>query len=492
MYPGFGQNFDAQTRRSFPPQADDQYPELPTLPSSSTAAYYPATSSHPQLSFSNQPMYQEPFGTFLPPPVTAADQSHRDYRLATFNANHLPPSSFSSQPPFGPPMSFPDPILRPDFFDSSTPQYRSPSQDVPPYWDSAVLSNIPFDTYYNSVAQDQPQDFLSIDRLSTMPPGGDDIPPLGDPLPVLLPPNEPRPQPVGRSVPDSLPIRQSGSRSRPLQFHPYNRSSQLKLRGVAINNDIPDGGKPLQPKPSRIGPSLYDEDNSTHQTIFNNTTDTLIRSALNNNPFLFEQERKQQALDALISSASEFEKDHGKQWATDNLGEFYRSTTPPSASIMSSCKKVARGLVQHGYGLRPSVWLRTSEIQHQVQMVENLTASFPPEFIFEKDDSDKRWAFENRVVLDVVLNTITDLGYSSYLTDLKSITCTACAAVLCALKERSSGRFARIEFVVSQYKEEYESFMNYIETVILPDPELSARWEEFTVLVFDTLNTICS
>jgi hypothetical protein len=82
-------------------------------------------------------------------------------------------------------------------------------------------------------------------------------------------------------------------------------------------------------------------------------------------------------------------------------------------------------------------------------MTMTLIVSFPPDFIFGRDEFNRAWAFEHLVILDVVLNTVTELKYFQYLTDLKSMFCTASAAVKCALQECSGGGFLRKDFGVS-------------------------------------------
>jgi hypothetical protein len=126
-----------------------------------------------------------------------------------------------------------------------------------------------------------------------------------------------------------------------------------------------------------------------------------------------------------------------------------------------------------------------------MQTAVSLIASFPPEFIFGRDEFNRAWAFEHLVILDVVLNTIVELNYLDYLSDLKSIFSTASAAVQCALLERSGGGFIRKDFGVSQFKPVFDSFMNYFQEVILQDAVLLARWEQYQALVFIALRKLC-
>ncbi|KAG2146228.1 hypothetical protein DEU56DRAFT_909908 [Suillus clintonianus] len=521
-HPGFqagyydpdGSQIGAQTRQTqYYPSSDDQ--RLP-------ATIYNGLRTN---------IFLEP-SVVPPPPVPAAGQSLSVHLATAHPGNLVTSSSFADRPLFsdpnsfatrerrddyhssvnqsgeGPPVSFPgDPSFHPNpygFFEPHTSQYdhlfSGPSTHVEP---------VPSQSYYHpslaacfeEVSHAGPQDVLSADGMCMVPAGFEDIPALNESLPPNgLHPGQPwsplrRQEPVNDTL--SLPTCQPGSRSRvskPLefQFHPYSRPAQLKLRGVATTKDIPVAGSSRsKTQPSRIGPSLYDGENRIHQRIFETAQESRIRSALNVNPFLFEQDRKNEALAALTKSASEYDKDFGKKWAYDNLGVFYKSNPSLSAKIMTTCKKLARPLVQRGYELRPSVWSRTSESKHQMEMVDRLVSSLPPEFIFGKDEFGRSWAFEHHVVLDVVVNTIVELGYLEYLTDLKTLFCTAAAAVRCCLDERSDGGFKAKDFLVSQFKETFDLLMNHIQKQIVPDVELSARWEEYQKLVFDTLRDIC-
>lgn len=172
------------------------------------------------------------------------------------------------------------------------------------------------------------------------------------------------------------------------------------------------------------------------------------------------------------------------------MAEFYKTNSVPSTNIMTTCKKYARSLVQRGCDLRPSVWANKSEYEHQMQTARALIKSFPLLFIFGRDEFGRLWPFENDVILDVVLNTIVDLGYELYLTDLKAIFSTAAAAVQCAVQERVFRGLTRVEFGVSQYKPVFQSFETYIEKVVERDLELSARWQKYQECVFHTLRDI--
>lgn len=260
---------------------------------------------------------------------------------------------------------------------------------------------------------------------------------------------------------------------------------------------------PLPPAP--IGPSTYNCDDKTHRQIFKSAKRNVIEDALNRSPFLSEQERKRGAQVALVKATVDFgtshllrrqrltfEKESGKTWARNNTQAFYRSLSAmPCALIMATSKRVARVLVQRGYHLRPSVWLRISERTHQIQSATDLVGSSPPKLIFGEDEDGRPWPFENNVILDVVLYTIVELGYLSFITDphFKSIFCAVSAAVLCTLQERTTNK--EIKFGVTEFKPMFEMFCDYFEEKIVSNPEQFTRWKEYTLLVKATLDNIC-
>lgn len=396
-----------------------------------------------------------------------------------------------------------NPYIFPNFFYP----HSGPSQNISiPYINSMPSYDPSFAQYFDNLDEIRPQAIMSMDGMSTRPSCSEDIPSLGDPVPLDEPfdldeilclreqPPLKLPLPVGQ--PSALPTQPSRPRvrnSKSLQFHPYTGVSNSKLRGfdATTKNSLDNvtEAEPSQPLRS-IGPLVYDDDNKTHRKIFKIAERSLIKDAVNLTPFLSEQEKKQGAQDALAKATSHF--DSGNIWASKNTLTFYRSLNPmPSAHIMATSKKIARALVQRGYHLRPSVWLRISERQYQIQKTKNLIASSPPAFIFGKDEHGRSWAFENDVVLDVVLYTMVELNYLPYVTDptLKSMFCTASTAVKCALQERLTNE--EIKFGVTEFKPVYDRFSDYFDENIVPVPELLARWKEYALLVLDTLRDIC-
>jgi hypothetical protein len=253
-----------------------------------------------------------------------------------------------------------------------------------------------------------------------------------------------------------------------------------------------------------IGPSAYNDGDKTHQSIFRSAEDNLIKDAVNLTPFLFEQEKKQGAQNALAKATVRygkvhlllrqrltFQKESGKTWARNNTMTFYRSLNPmPSALLMSTFKRTARTLIQRGYKLRPSVWLRISEHKHQTQTATGLLESSPPVLIFKKDENGRLWAFEHDVILDVVLNTIVELDYYDHIKDptMKTMFCAASTAVRCAMQERASD--SEVKFGVAEFKPVFDEFCDYFDETIVQNPELLARWMEYTSCVSATLKNI--
>ncbi|KAG1728861.1 uncharacterized protein EDB91DRAFT_1253291 [Suillus paluster] len=204
-------------------------------------------------------------------------------------------------------------------------------------------------------------------------------------------------------------------------------------------------------------------------------------------PFLTEQERKTAAHEALVSAASVYDEEYGSRWGAENLTVFYKSfTMPPSTDIMSTCKKSAHGMAKIGYDLHSSIWSEDHEPQYLIDMVKDLINNplFPLKFIFGNDSGnhqvDKMHPFEHHIIRTVVINTILKLGYVPYITELDALFCTAAAAVECALQELASGQLnTSIDFGVSNFKPRYTLLSEYIHNHIKTNPESSARWEEF-------------
>ncbi|KAG2107799.1 hypothetical protein BD769DRAFT_1392898 [Suillus cothurnatus] len=329
-----------------------------------------------------------------------------------------------------------------------------------------------------------PPPIVSIDGISTLAPDSEDIQPIGEsllvdePLPLgdSLTVREPSPPPP----PSGSHSRQPGKRPLEIKFWPYPHA-RPKLRGLTSAKGFSDAApSPTFPPSSRIAPLQYSNKIRIHRKIFREARVILIRSALKDCPFLIEQERKVAALEALTSAATAYDQGYGSIWATENLSTFYKTfTVPPSAGIMSTCKKIARAVAQIGYDLCPSIWSDESEQEYQSDAVTALIDDplFPLRYLFGNSSNrqlDKLFAFENHVLLTVVLDTILKLGYAPYITELDSLFCTAAAALESALRELASGQVS--EFGVTDFKPRYTLLKEYIRDVITPNPELSKRY----------------
>ncbi|KAG1759549.1 hypothetical protein EDD22DRAFT_955755 [Suillus occidentalis] len=284
-----------------------------------------------------------------------------------------------------------------------------------------------------------------------------------------------------------LPLRASASRSRqapekPLEFKfwPYLRT-RPRLRGLASAQGISDAAPSTASlRPSHIAPSKYDDKKDIHQQIFG------------------EAQRKMAAHDALVLAANDHDDVYGNQWGAENVTVFYKSfTVPPSADIMSNCKKNARAVTHVGYSLRPAIWSEYSEPQYQIDMVADLinNPSFPFKYIFGNDlanpQDDEVYAFEHRVISTIVINTILKLGYVDYIEELDDLFCTGAAAVECVLLELASAKDGvSIDFGVSNFKRRFTILKEYIENHIKTNPELLRRWEEFKNCIHARLREI--
>lgn len=160
---------------------------------------------------------------------------------------------------------------------------------------------------------------------------------------------------------------------------------------------------------------------------------------------------------------------------------------------MLTCKKHAHAGVQRGFNLRPPPQSTTSKPDHQAAEVEDLldSATFPPKYVFGKDETGALHFLENHVVWDVLLNTVRELKLYEYVTSLKSLFCTSAAAVKCALRELRTGKLVEIPFSGIEFKSLHDSLEDHIDKVIALDPVLLKRWEDYNMLTFLRLRQLC-
>ncbi|KAG1885329.1 uncharacterized protein F5891DRAFT_989699 [Suillus fuscotomentosus] len=192
-----------------------------------------------------------------------------------------------------------------------------------------------------------------------------------------------------------------------------------------------------------------------------------------------------------ISATAEYNQEaFGKKWAASNWKTLYLSLSEPCRFIMLTCKKHARAGVQRGFNLRPPPQSTTSEPDHQAAEVEDLldSATFPPKYVFGKDETGALHFLENHVVWDVLLNTVRELKLYEYVTSLKSLFCTSAAAVKCALRELRTGKLVEIPFSGIEFKSLHDSLEDYIDKepvdyiICAIFRSFGKRWSSFKVV----------
>lgn len=143
---------------------------------------------------------------------------------------------------------------------------------------------------------------------------------------------------------------------------------------------------------------------------------------------------------------------------------------------MATTRKHTSYLVPRGFGLCLPLSSSDSEPMHQKQTVKNLIREppFPPKYLYEKHGLNP---FENEVICDIVQNTITELGYAPYVTELNGIFCTATVAVHCVMLGLKDGGNDNIEFSVKVFQPMHAKLMKHIEEHINTNGERSVWWE---------------
>jgi hypothetical protein len=104
----------------------------------------------------------------------------------------------------------------------------------------------------------------------------------------------------------------------------------------------------------------------------------------------------------------------GIEWASHNSGLLYMTLSEPFKDLMQTCRKHACNLVRDGYGLGLPIWTQASESDHQDAVLEDLLDDqvFPPKFLMGQGTDDELHFLENKVVLNVVLDTVRELKLS--------------------------------------------------------------------------------
>ncbi|KAG1883324.1 hypothetical protein F4604DRAFT_1677664 [Suillus subluteus] len=339
------------------------------------------------------------------------------------------------------------------------------------------------------------------DGVSTMPDSEDMMPlDISQPLPLDEPSSSNAP-----GLGDPLPSRSSHSKKcrqgdHFILFDP----SQKRMRGWAPAKGVSDVALSMAPSQplvaagsgqptstlSDIGPAKYDESHPIHKGIVQMVLDIDIRSVVNGNPFLSEEARKQQVRSALSMAANSFvDADLAQRWTSDNELALYKILSAPSTNIMTVSRKHAYYLVPPGYGLHLPLSSIESEPRHQKRMVKNLIKEppFPPKYLYEMHGSNP---FENQVIRDVVQNTIIELGYGPYVTQLDGMYCTATVAVHCIMLGLKDGGNDNVEFSVKVFQPMHAKLMKYIEDHINTNKERSDWWEHYKLLTQRRLASI--
>ncbi|KAG1853880.1 hypothetical protein C8R48DRAFT_675800 [Suillus tomentosus] len=288
---------------------------------------------------------------------------------------------------------------------------------------------------------------------------------------------------------------------RPYQYPPPKKS---RTRGVSgsgsqsqVSELLPSMAAPPQPTTTSVTqPSMselpYDITNTRHMRIVASARTKILDYAVNELSLPTGMDREQVVkLQLEISATAEYNQEaFGKKWAASNWKTLYLSLSEPCRFIMLTCKKHARAGVQRGFNLRPPPQSTTSEPDHQAAEVEDLldSATFPPKYVFGKDETGALHFLENHVVWDVLLNTVRELKLYEYVTSLKSLFCTSAAAVKCALRELRTGKLVEIPFSGIEFKSLHDSLEDYIDKepvdyiICAIFRSFGKRWSSFKVV----------
>lgn len=177
----------------------------------------------------------------------------------------------------------------------------------------------------------------------------------------------------------------------------------------------------------------------------------------------------------------------GTAWVSRNSGSLYMTLSEPCKDLMQVCRKHASNLILDGFDLRLSIWLEDSESAHQEAIISGLLddSVFPPKCLMELGTDNKLHFLENKVVWNVILNTVRELNFYKQLDELDSLSCAAAVAVYGALEKIGSANApanapgADAESLSATLKDLYTKLMYYIEVTIKNTPELRVRWERY-------------
>jgi hypothetical protein len=241
MFSGEFDNFDASV--DLPESGSNDWPQSSYLPASF-------------------PIYTDTIESFQRDLLTAAAGQSQYAGASSRVDNQLPPTchnyplfaadrnvaTTNSPAPF-PYNSDSSLVPSPNFFHPPDAAHSGPS--ITPYVDSTTLYDdaASFASYFNDLDDSHPHSIIrSTDGISTIPPDEDEIPSLGEPLPlddsetlrlddsILRSLRAPQP-PLSNSKSSRSRARVSKS-SLGLKFHPYAGVSQSKLRGFVAKPKV--------------------------------------------------------------------------------------------------------------------------------------------------------------------------------------------------------------------------------------------------------------
>ncbi|KAG1815899.1 hypothetical protein EV424DRAFT_1348346 [Suillus variegatus] len=283
----------------------------------------------------------------------------------------------------------------------------------------------------------------------------------GEPKPL----GEPLPPPVNRN-------HRASTRTHQFLFHPYSHQPGDH------ESQAPESGLSMVQPP--LLPS-YAVNDPLHVEIVRSALDHVIDYAVNVHCLLNQKARKKLVKEALNNTVNSIcphtLAGTRKKWVKKNKKALYQTISDPFKKIMIACKRIAQAKIQTGYRLRPEPWSGISEHEHQRKTVQDLIDDniFPPKFSVGNDGH----ALENRVVWDIILNALQEVGYQRYLRTLDSMMPTAIVAVYYVLSELSSGRLVDIEFGTDAFKDRYDALQHYINQKVAHDIAFSERWKDY-------------
>ncbi|KAG2107619.1 uncharacterized protein F5147DRAFT_774066 [Suillus discolor] len=163
---------------------------------------------------------------------------------------------------------------------------------------------------------------------------------------------------------------------------------------------------------------LFDDKNKLHQRIVKSAKREIMKHALNSAALMEEGDRVT-LVDKKLEQAAKniIGEKQGIAWVSRNSGSLYMMLSEPCKNIMQMCRKHASNLVLDGFDLRLSIWSEASENTHQEAILAELLDNqvFPPRFLMALG-ADNEWHFlENKVVLNIILDTVRELDLLWYL-----------------------------------------------------------------------------